>query len=122
MQNWMLPHIYDYWDERVQAIDRLSCALDAIPSSQKDAQVGLIRAAIARHVEGLSDVQLTRATFVIADDLYKAADRLSYPSTALQTYLWASANPYFEAVRTRGFTLSYIVDNSFVDLIRPVLF
>jgi hypothetical protein len=40
--------------------------------------------------------------FVVADDLYKAADRLSYWNSALQTYLWASANPFFEAVRTRG--------------------
>ena len=77
MQNWMLPLCSDYWDERVQAIDRLSRALDAVPPSQRDGQVGLIRAAIARHVEALSDVQLTRAAFVVADDLYKAADRLS---------------------------------------------
>ena len=122
MQNWMLPLCSDYWDERVQAIDRLSRALDAVPPSQRDGQVGLIRAAIARHVEALSDVQLTRAAFVVADDLYKAADRLSYWNSALQTYLWASANPFFEAVRTRGFILSYVVDNSFEDLTRPVRF
>ena len=67
-------------------------------------------------------MQLTRAAFVVADDLYKAADRLSYWNSALQTYLWASANPFFEAVRTRGFILSYVVDNSFEDLTRPVRF
>jgi hypothetical protein len=122
MQNWMLPHIYDYWDERVHAIDQLSCALDAIPPSQRDARVGFIQAAIARHVEALSDVQLTRAAFVVADDLYKAADRLSYWNYALKLYLWASARPFFEAVRTRGFTLAYVADNSFEDLMRPVLF
>ena len=122
MQNWMLPHCSDYWDERVQAIDRLSRALDAVPPSQRDGQVGLIRAAIARHVEALSDVQLTRAAFVVADDLYKAADRLSYWDSALQTYLRASVNPFFESVRTRGFILSYVVDNSFEDLTRPVRF
>ena len=79
-----VAQLTDYWDERVQATDRLSRVLDAVPPSQRDGQVGLIRAAIARHVEALSDVNLTRAAFVVADDLYKAADRLSY---------WDSASP-----------------------------
>jgi hypothetical protein len=122
MQNWMLPRISDYWDEQAQAIDRLSHVLDAVPPSQRDGQVGLIRAAIARHVEALSDVQLTRAAFTTADDLYKAADRLSHWDYPLELYLWATANCFFEAVRARGFLLSYVVDNSFEDLMRPVLF
>ena len=120
MQNWMLPRITDYWDEQVQAIDRLSRVLDAVPPSQRDGQVALIRAAIARHVSALSDVDLTRAANCVADDLYKAVDRLSYWDHALETYLLASAGSFFEAVRTRGYILSYIVDNNFDDLTRPV--
>jgi hypothetical protein len=120
MQNWMLPRITDYWDEQVQATDRLSRVLGAVPPSERDSQVGLIRAAIGRHVEALSDVNLTRAAFVVADDLYKTAGRLSSWDYPLELYLGASANAFFEAVRTRGFLLSYVVDNSFEDLTRPV--
>lgn len=122
MQNWMLPRITDYWDERVRATDRLSRVLSAVPPSQRDGQVGLIRAAIAQHVEALSDVDLTKAAFAVADDLYKTANRLSSWTPSLELYLSATANPFFEAVRTRGFLVSYFVNNSFEDLMRPVLF
>ena len=122
MQNWMLPRITDDWDEQVQAIDGLSHVLDGVPPSQRDGQVALLRAAVARHVNALSDVELTRAAYCVADDLYKAADRLSYWDYPLELYLWASANAFFEAVRARGFMLSYVVDNSFEDLTRPVRF
>ena len=122
MQNWMLPHIYDYWDERVQATDRLSRALGAVPPSQRDGQLGLIRAAIARHVEALSDVTL-REPHLSSRMIYTRRRTISpLGTTPSKLYLWASANPFFEAVRTRGYILSYVVDNSFEDLTRPVRF
>jgi hypothetical protein len=33
MQDWMLPKIIDYWDARIQAIDRLSRVLRVCPQS-----------------------------------------------------------------------------------------
>jgi hypothetical protein len=82
-----VTRITDYWDERVEAIDRLSRVLHAVSPSQKDGQVALIHAAIARHVQALSDVDLARAAYVVADDLYEAADRLSS---------WTSRPPILE--------------------------
>ena len=119
--DWMLPRISDYWDEQVQAIDQLSRLLAAVPlGAQWDNQVALIRAAIVRHVSALSDVDLTRAAFAVADDLYKALDRLSYIDHALFTYLWASAGSFFEELHARGYLLTYVIDNSFEDLTRPI--
>jgi hypothetical protein len=74
MQDWMLPRITDYWDQQVQAIDRLSRALKAVPSSDNLAKMALLRAAIVRHVGLLTDQDLIMAAVAIADDLYKAAD------------------------------------------------
>lgn len=120
MQNWMLPKITDYWDQRVQAIDHLSRVLKAIPSPDSDAQTTLLQAAIIRHADFLTDKQLTMAAVAMVDDLYKAVHQMTYLwDNALERYLTTSAGTFFEAVSSRGYQINYLIDNSFDDLSRP---
>jgi hypothetical protein len=120
MTDWMLPHIADYWDERVQAIDRLSRVLEAVPAPEQHHQLHLIYNAVRRHVDALSDEHVVRAAVFVADDLYKAASQMSYWDWALESYLLASAGTFFQAVRQRGFVVHYVVDNAYEDLTGPV--
>ena len=121
MQDWMLPRITDYWDQRVRAIDRLSRALRAMPSDNL-AKVTLLQAAIVRHVGLLTDQDLIMAAVAMADDLYKAADESSYWDGALEQYLTASAGTFFGALSSRGYQVNYVIDNSYDDLSRPTRF
>jgi hypothetical protein len=122
MQDWMLPRITDYWDQRVGAIERLSRALKAIPSSDYLATVTSLRAAIVRHVGALTDQHLLIAAVALADDLYKAADESSYWDEALEQYLTASAETFFGTLSSRGYQVNYVIDNSYDDLNRPTRF
>ena len=122
MQDWMLRRITDYWDQRVRAIDRLSRALRAIPSSDYLAKVTSLQAAIVRHVGVLTDQHLIMAAVALADDLYKAADESSYWDEALEQYLTASAGTFFGALSSRGYQVNYVIDNSYDDLSRPTRF
>ena len=122
MKDWMLPRITDYWDQRVQAIDRLSRALKAVSSSNSLAEVTLLQAAIVRHVDVLTDQDLIMAAVAVADNLYKAADQSSYWDEALEQYLTASARTFFGALSTRGYQVNYVIDNNYEDLSRPTRF
>jgi hypothetical protein len=81
-----------------------------------------LRAAIVRHVDLLTDQDLTMAAVAMADDLYKAADQSSYWNEALKEYLTESAAAFFEALSGRGYQVNYVIDNNYEDLIRPTRF
>lgn len=119
MQDWMLPKLIDYWDTRVEAIDHFSHVLDAIPPADRKNHLLQIGAAIRRHVDGLSDEELTLAAFIIADDLYKTASHLTHWDDALEQYLAASGDAFFVALTKRGYSVNYFVDNTYPTLTGP---
>src|SRR5258708_12977513 len=88
--DWALPDINGYWDQRAQAIERLSRELKEVPPKSRAAQQSLIRAAVGRRIGALSDQDLMKAASVMADDLYKAAGQINFWDDALEKYLSAS--------------------------------
>jgi hypothetical protein len=121
MSSWLLKSVYQYWDYRVNAIDRLSRTLEAMPQAEQQGQLGEIHRAVRMHVDALPDEALIQAVFVVADDLYKAASHASYWDWALENYLLASAGTFFQAVSERGYIVNYVVDNTYADLTGPAL-
>lgn len=119
MQDWMLRKITDYWDAQTGAIDRLSRVLDATPPAERADQNRLIGTAINRHCDALSDEHLILAAFIVADDLYKTAARLSYWDDALGQYLAAIGEPFFRCLTNRGYSVHYFVDNTYPTLVGP---
>ena len=119
MDAWMLPKIIDYWDTRVEAIDRFSRALDATTPTEQADHLRHIGAAIHRHASVLSNDDLTRTAFIIVDDLYKTASHLTYWDDALAQYLAATGTAFFGALNKRGYSVNYFVDNSYPTLSGP---
>jgi len=118
--DWALPDINGYWDQRVQAIERLSRELKEVPPKSRAAQQSLIRAAVGRRIGALTDQELMKAASVMADDLYKAAGQINFWDDALEQYLSASSGAFLAAVSARGYVVNYVIDNHFEDFAGPV--
>ena len=121
MAVWMLPNITDYWDQRVDAIERLSRLLADTPEEEREGQADLIGAAVQRHAKKLSDADLTKFAVPIVEDLYKAGCQRSYIDEPLLQYLEASTAPYFRELSERGYTVHYFIDNTWDRLDGPAL-
>ena len=75
MQSWMLRHISDYWDQRVDAIDRLSRAFAALPKGEKETAFNAIYDSVTLHADKLSTEEMCKFAVAMVDDLYKAANQ-----------------------------------------------
>jgi hypothetical protein len=121
MQDWMLPRITDYWDQQVEAIERLSRALEGLSDVELNTQVETIAAAVKRHAAVLSDEHLRLAALVLVEDLYKSAAQTSRIDQPLLSYLHASGGALLDAVAARGYMLHYFIDNTWERLDGPVI-
>jgi hypothetical protein len=121
MQDWMLPNITDYWDERVEAIERLSRVLAEVPEADRLAHLKSIVTAVTRHATALSDADLVKYAVPIVEDLYKALAKSTYYDDPLRQYLAATGSPYFHALTARGYMVHYFIDNTWDRLDGPVI-
>jgi hypothetical protein len=121
VQDWMLPRITDYWDQRVEAIERLSRALEDLSDIELKAQVEAIGAAVTRHAGLLSEEQVRLVAVVMAEDLYKSAAQTWRIDHALLSYLHASGRALLDAVSARGYMLQYFIDNTWDRLDGPAI-
>jgi len=114
----MLPKITDYWDERVQAIDKAAAELHELDDRER--AVSEISAAVREHVRVLPDETLLRAAVPVLDDLYKAACSSGRWDAKLGSYLDASAGTFLALMAERGYRCQYLVDNAWEDMTRPL--
>jgi hypothetical protein len=121
MPDWMLPNITDYWDERVEAIERLSWVIAEVPEAERAAQLASISAAVGHHASALPETDLVKYAVPIVENLYKAASKRSYLDDPVLQYLAAIGSPYFEALSARGYVVHYFIDNTYERLDGPAL-
>jgi hypothetical protein len=115
-----LPHLTDYWDERVQAVDRRARELSQVPPEDRERTLDDLRAAVEVRTLALPDELLPKAAIAIADDLYKAACASDRWDVDLGQYLGTTAARFFSVLAERGLLMQYVVDNTFDDLDRPL--
>ena len=120
MSNWHLQSICDYWDYNKKAIDRLSRELERTPKEQQQSVQDDISQIMQAWVATAEIEPLQRAAVIAAEDLYKAASHMSHWDWALENYLLASAGAFFMALRQRGYSVHYVVDNTYADLTGPI--
>jgi hypothetical protein len=75
---------------------------------------------VSEHVRVLPDKLLVQAAISIMDDLYKASCWIDRWDPNLAAYLDATAGVFSSTFAERGFTVRYLVDNTFDDMERPV--
>jgi hypothetical protein len=121
MQDWMLPHITSFWDERMEAIERFSRVIAAVPEADRAADLSALTAAVVRHTQALTDADLVKFTVPIVEDLYKAVARRSRYDEPLFQYLEASCKPFFQALTERGYVVHYFIDNAWDRLEGPAI-
>lgn len=110
----MLQNVLDFWDQRKDAVYSHSLRLRSLNTAERSEALSSIASFVQSSCEGLSDINLARLAFVMADDLYKAANRdtIMMDETLLQ-FLEASASTFLRILSERGFMLHYLVDNAF---------
>ncbi len=120
MQNWNLPHITAYWDDRVDAIERFSRLIEATPEADRPKELVALNDAVALQTAALTDADLMKYAIAIVEDLYKAVSKRTYIDEPVLQYLDASCPPFFKALRARGYVICYFVNNTFDSLVRPL--
>ncbi|HPA20375.1 MAG TPA: hypothetical protein PLU30_21675 [Verrucomicrobiae bacterium] len=117
--SFVLPKISDYWDTGKDSIPRFAAALAAQSPTAAGETASAIRAAITAHVRVLPDQWLPRVAFVVAEDLYRAANAITIWTASIADYLECSAGTFFGLLSRRGYCLHYVIDNSFQEMQRP---
>jgi hypothetical protein len=121
MPDWMLPRLTDYWDQQVDAIERLSRVLAGMPETERVSQLASISAAVSRHAQILDDDILAKSAAAVVQDLYKAVCARTYLDEPLLQYLTASCQPYFQELSQRGYVVQYLIDNTWERLDGPAI-
>ena len=116
---WMLPRISDYCDQpggsafEEGAIHRHSRRLASLSGPARTLALGEINDSMGRHCEALDDEMIVMAAFILAEDLYKAASVLTYLDDPMHDYLSAVCRPFWLHLKTRGYSVHYVVDNGY---------
>lgn len=111
--SWMLPHMYDYWDHRTNAVAGMAKRLDGMRVPARKKAYAAISDAISRHIAALSDEQLTTAAFTFAEDLYRTATQLTHWEPEFVAYLQASGATFNQRINERGYAIRYVIDNTY---------
>jgi hypothetical protein len=109
--SWMFPNIFDYLDSRNDAVQRFADMVKASPDPETD--LNAIRKSVSEHTRALTLERLWTVSYVIADDLYKAGDRLPVWAEEHRQYVEASAGTFFEKFHETGYVLRYFINNGF---------
>lgn len=81
---------------------------------ERAAAVNVIEAARERHVNLASEESLVKYAFLMADDIFKAANRpWNRLDSSLYSYLEASSGSLCQLLLERGFAIHYLIDNTF---------
>lgn len=114
MTNWTFKNITDYWDQNKDAIFSHSAEIDRSTAEMKNSIFTSIELAIKDFEKSASDKEMALQAFVMTEDIYKAANRdvVSFGETAFK-YLSASAGTFCHLLSKRGFSIHYLVDNTY---------
>jgi hypothetical protein len=107
----MLPKITDYLDPRTDALQQFADKVEISPHPERDLEA--IREAVSEHTRALPLKWLWTVSYVLADDLYRAGNRLPLFAEQHRQYLEASAGTFFQRFHEKGYVLRYAINNSF---------
>jgi hypothetical protein len=116
----MLPKITDYWDQHVEAVSTMAGGLASLSYDARERTIADLEAAIARHLDVIPDSLMISVAAAVADDLYKAACWIDRWDDSINAYLSATAGTFWEITKNRGYSIHYLVDNTFESLERPL--
>ena len=108
---WMLPKITDYLDSQTDAVQRFADKVDTSPHPERDLRE--IREAVSEQTRVLPPKWLLTTSYIFADDLYKAGNRLPMWAEQHRQYIDASAGTFFQRFQEKGYVLRYGINNSF---------
>lgn len=111
MDNWLLPKITDYWDWTRDSLEKYALEIMMESPEARAKSLGAIREAITEHVRVLPERILLDVLYIVAEDLFKAGNRMSLAGSAFEIYLEASAGTLFALAKQRNCILHYLVDN-----------
>ncbi len=121
MEDWFFSRITDYWDNRDKnSIFEHSQVFRKYSVEEKSEIITLINKSITKHFSVLSNEQLMNVAWIIADDMYKSVNEFTTFDESISEYLYATAGTFFDLFKDKGYSLHYLTNNTFSDLLRPL--
>lgn len=114
IEDWVFKNIHDYWDQNKDAIFNYSSEIDKFEKTDKEKIFLTIKTVIEKYSEKFSDEEIASHAVAMTDYLYKAANRetITWGKTTSR-YIYASAGTLCRVLSQRGFSIHYLVDNTY---------
>lgn len=120
-EQWRLGALTDYYDHEASCLVEMPRRLALLGNAGRALALETVRLQVNRLAGDLTDDLVQAVSVSMIEDLYKSGSVLPQwnPSTAQYvTAVWAT---FFEVMTTRGYSMHYIVENTFPDhLERPL--
>ena len=109
----------DYWDSNTGIVARLSSQIALLSPEERTRTLETLRNNVEEHLRVLPQRFLPGALFVVADDLYKTGNSISFWSQSVEDYLRATACVLFCNGGHRGYVIHDLINNTFAEMQRP---
>jgi hypothetical protein len=123
MGAWERSSLFEYYDANTDVVAESATRLRQLDASESATALATVAATVRRLTDDLTGERLGSVAVSVADDLYKTTATWQGRWAEEETnYLRSVYATFFEALTQRGLTIRYIVENTYPDLARPLIF
>lgn len=120
-EQWKLPSLVDYYDFDQEALVKRSSQLALLDEAEQSIALSSVAETVAAMLAGFDDDFLPDVALSMLDDLYKSAIWIVEWGPAQADYIRDVWGTLFRTLTERGFTMRYVIDNTFpLGLERPL--
>ena len=112
---WKLASLVDYYDFDDEALVKRSSQLALLDEPEQSIALSCVAETITAMAAGFDDDLLPGVAVSMFDDLYKSAIWIVEWGPVQSDYVRAVWGTYFRTLTERGFTMRYVIENTFPD-------
>jgi hypothetical protein len=121
VETWKLSSLVAYYDESNHTLATRSTNLATLNADDQQQALAAVVERVASAIGQLDNDAISNAALSMIDDLYRAACTIIEWGPPQQQYVAAVWGTAFELVSQRGYTVRYVVENTWPDgLVRPI--
>jgi hypothetical protein len=110
---WQFPSLVDYYDFNQRVLVEQPERLEALDEEGRAAALSVVQRVVADQASALDDTLLSEGAVSVIDDLYKAGCAADVWGPLHADYVRAVWGTFFSVLSDRGFTIRYVVENTF---------
>lgn len=120
---WIFDNLVDYYDELKHALAVRGAAFEALGIGDRKHASQLVSQRVQEFSKLFDDDFIVKVALSMIEELYRAGLSATVWNSGYQSYVSAVWGTMFAAVHDRGYTIRYVVENTWSDIdVRPVQF